>query len=100
MGKLEKLLCDPSSCRLGQKREPRQQLGPETALSNQALGGGALGAKNGTGQGPTLMATGQKAGSHPTGLKNQRTEFGSPQLVENEGEKPGRREPGRGYFKF
>ena len=30
------------------------------------------------------MATGQKAGRHPTGLKNQRTEFGSPQLVENE----------------
>lgn len=35
--------------RLGQKREPRQQLGPETALSSQVWGGGTLGGKNGTG---------------------------------------------------
>lgn len=32
-----------------------------------------------------MMAAGQRTGSHPSGLKNQRTEFGSPQLVENEG---------------
>lgn len=46
------------------------------------------------------MATGQKAGSHPTGLKNQRTEFGSPQLVENRGEKALKKRAREGYFKF
>ena len=43
------------------------------------------------------MATGQKAGSHPTGLKNQRTEFGSPQLVENEGGKSQEEERNAGF---